>query len=133
MLGLYVHIPFCNKICPYCDFYKLVASDNLKKKFVNALSQEMKIKNLDKYFFDSLYIGGGSPSCLKLDLLEELFSNLSHFIDLKNLKEYISCPVIAACGGSYMCTADLLENQKWGEIIDLCKKSVEIVKEARGL
>lgn len=32
MLGLYVHIPFCNKICPYCDFYKLVASDNLKKK-----------------------------------------------------------------------------------------------------
>ena len=88
MLGLYVHIPFCNKICPYCDFYKLVASDNLKKKFVNALSQEMKIKNLDKYFFDSLYIGGGSPSCLKLDLLEELFSNLSHFIDLKNLKEF---------------------------------------------
>ena len=54
-------------------------------------------------------------------------------INLKNLKEYISCPVIAACGGSYMCTADLLENQKWGEIIDLCKKSVEIVKEARGL
>ena len=54
-------------------------------------------------------------------------------INLKNLKEYISCPVIAACGGSYMCTADLLENQKWGEIIDLCKKSVEIVKGARGL
>ena len=53
-------------------------------------------------------------------------------INLKNLKEYISCPVIAACGGSYMCTADLVDNQKWDEIIDLCKKSVEIVKEARG-
>ena len=52
-------------------------------------------------------------------------------IGLKNLKEYLSCPVIAACGGSYMVTADLIDNQKWDEIIDLCKKSVEIVKEAR--
>ena len=52
-------------------------------------------------------------------------------IGLNNLKEYISCPVIAACGGSYMVTADLIDNQKWDEIIDLCKKSVEIVKEAR--
>ncbi len=52
-------------------------------------------------------------------------------IGLSNLKEYLSCPVIAACGGSYMVTADLIDNQKWDEIIDLCKKSVEIVREAR--
>lgn len=52
-------------------------------------------------------------------------------ISLKNLKEYLSCPVICACGGSYMVTADLIENQKWDEIIALCKQSVEIVKEAR--
>ena len=52
-------------------------------------------------------------------------------ISLKNLKEYLSCPVICACGGSYMVTADLIDNGKWDEIIDLCKKSVEIVKEAR--
>ena len=52
-------------------------------------------------------------------------------ISLKNLKEYLSCPVICACGGSYMVTADLIENQKWDEIIELCKKSVEIVKEVR--
>ena len=52
-------------------------------------------------------------------------------ISLKNLKEYLSNPVICACGGSYMVTADLIDNQKWDEIIELCKKSVEIVKEAR--
>lgn len=52
-------------------------------------------------------------------------------ISLKNLKEYLSAPVICACGGSYMVTADLIENQKWDEIIDICKQSVEIVKEAR--
>jgi len=52
-------------------------------------------------------------------------------ISLKNLKDYLSAPVIAACGGSYMVTADLIDNNKWDEIIDLCKKSREIVKEAR--
>lgn len=52
-------------------------------------------------------------------------------ISLKNLKEYLSCPVVAACGGSYMVTADLIDNQRWDEITDLCRKSVEIVKEAR--
>jgi len=52
-------------------------------------------------------------------------------ISLKNLKEYLSSSVICACGGSYMVTADLIDNQKWDEITGLCKQSVEIVKEAR--
>lgn len=52
-------------------------------------------------------------------------------ISLKNLRDYVSNKVIAACGGSYMVTADLIDNQKWDEIIDLCKQSVAIVKEAR--
>ena len=52
-------------------------------------------------------------------------------ISLKNLKDYLSASVIAACGGSYMVTADLIDNGKWDEITELCLKSVEIVKEAR--
>lgn len=52
-------------------------------------------------------------------------------INLKNLKEYLSCPVIAACGGSYMVTASLIDNNQWDEIIKLCKESVKIVEEAR--
>ena len=53
-------------------------------------------------------------------------------ISLKNLKDYLSCPVICACGGSYMVTADLIDNQKWDEIVALCKESVAIVKQVRG-
>ena len=52
-------------------------------------------------------------------------------ISLKNLKEYLSCPVICACGGSYMVTADLIDNQRWDEITELCRQSAQIVKEAR--
>ncbi len=53
-------------------------------------------------------------------------------ISLKNLNEYLACPIICACGGSYMVTADLIDNQKWDEITELCKESVKIVKEVRG-
>ncbi|HIT57505.1 MAG TPA: bifunctional 4-hydroxy-2-oxoglutarate aldolase/2-dehydro-3-deoxy-phosphogluconate aldolase [Candidatus Galloscillospira stercoripullorum] len=53
-------------------------------------------------------------------------------ISLKNLKEYLSASVICACGGSYMVTADLIDNQKWDEITELCKQSVDIVKQVRG-
>ena len=53
-------------------------------------------------------------------------------VSLKNLGEYLKSPVIAACGGSYMVTADLIDSQKGDEITQLCRKSREIVKEARG-
>ncbi len=53
-------------------------------------------------------------------------------ISLQNLKEYLSCPVIIACGGSYMVTERLIEAQSWEEITCLCKESRRLVKEARG-
>jgi len=52
-------------------------------------------------------------------------------INLKNLAEYAASPVICACGGSYMVTADLIDNGRWEEITALCRRSVEIVREAR--
>ena len=52
-------------------------------------------------------------------------------ISLKNLADYISCPVIAACGGSFMVTADLLGNQNWTEVTRLCKEARKIIEEIR--
>lgn len=52
-------------------------------------------------------------------------------ISLKNLGEYLSAPMVCACGGSYMVTAELIEGGRWDEITELCRKSIEIVKEAR--
>lgn len=52
-------------------------------------------------------------------------------VNLNNLADYIACPVIAACGGSYMCPDKLIQAGKWEEITELCRKSVEIVREAR--
>ena len=53
-------------------------------------------------------------------------------INLNNLGAYLASPIIAACGGSYMVKADLIDNNKWDEITELCRQSREIVKKARG-
>ncbi len=52
-------------------------------------------------------------------------------VNLKNLAEYSASPVIAACGGTYMCPDKLIKEGKWDEITELCRQSVQIVKEAR--
>lgn len=52
-------------------------------------------------------------------------------ISLKNLADYIASPIIAACGGSYMVTDELIDNQKWDEITKLCQKSRNIINASR--
>ena len=59
--GLYIHIPFCVRKCPYCDFYSLTDLA-LKPKFLKALLREMELVAAEALHFDTLYIGGGTPS-----------------------------------------------------------------------
>jgi oxygen-independent coproporphyrinogen-3 oxidase len=59
--GLYIHIPFCVRKCPYCDFYS-VTDLSLKAKFLEALLREMQMASAEALDFDTLYIGGGTPS-----------------------------------------------------------------------
>ena len=70
----YIHIPFCNRICSYCDFCKVYYSTNLARVYLNALDKE-----IDKYYkgdiLDTIYIGGGTPSSLNKQELNKLFSN----------------------------------------------------------
>ena len=87
-IGLYIHIPFCNKVCPYCDFHKMVASNNLKEAYIKALINEFKLKNISKYQLSTIYIGGGTPSSLIIDLLEMLFSTLNENLKLNELLEF---------------------------------------------
>jgi len=52
-------------------------------------------------------------------------------ISLDNLREYLSDPLIHACGGTYMVKSELIEGQNWEKIQELCRKSAEIVKHVR--
>lgn len=53
-------------------------------------------------------------------------------ISLKNLEEYLSCPVVCACGGSYMVAEKLIEEQNWSEITRLCRETAAITSKVRG-
>lgn len=67
----YIHIPFCNNICSYCDFCKMFYNEKLVSKYLEALDRE--INNIYKNeVLETIYIGGGTPSCLSFDELEKL-------------------------------------------------------------
>jgi len=80
--GLYIHIPFCLSKCGYCSFYS-IKSVNLIPEFINALNIESKFySNLFKSF-NTVYLGGGTPSLLSIGQLETIFKaiNKSYKID----------------------------------------------------
>jgi oxygen-independent coproporphyrinogen III oxidase len=74
--GLYIHIPFCLSKCGYCSFYS-IKSLNLIPEFIDALNKEIKFYS--KFFksFDSVYLGGGTPSLLSIGQLETIFKAIN--------------------------------------------------------
>ena len=74
----YIHIPFCKSICTYCDFCKMYYDEEMVQSYLNALKRE-----IDSIYrgdvLETIYIGGGTPLCLSLDELKQLFDILSIF------------------------------------------------------
>ncbi len=63
-LGIYIHIPFCSKKCPYCDFYSVCFDDNLAERYTDALIFSIKSYKSQNLSADTLYFGGGTPNLL---------------------------------------------------------------------
>ena len=68
----YIHIPFCEKICSYCDFCKMFYNEKLVDKYLDELENEIfSLYKGEK--LETIYIGGGTPSCLNIKQLNRLF------------------------------------------------------------
>lgn len=85
--ALYIHVPFCNKICNYCDFYKMVAN-SYKEKYVEYLIKELEQKKDNLADIKTIYLGGGTPSSLPLHLLDYLLFHITKYIDIKQVTEF---------------------------------------------
>ena len=68
----YIHIPFCESICSYCDFCKMFYNKEMVDKYLIALEHEINSKYKGNEL-DTIYIGGGTPSSLSIEQLERLF------------------------------------------------------------
>jgi menaquinone C8-methyltransferase len=63
--GLYLHVPFCKSICPFCPYNKVLVRDALRAPYFDALRRELDLYRASSLRFESLYVGGGTPSlCL---------------------------------------------------------------------
>ncbi len=74
----YIHIPFCNTICSYCDFCKFLKNKEWVDKYLIELNKEISSTYKDEVL-DTLYIGGGTPSSLDINELNKLFDILKAF------------------------------------------------------
>lgn len=97
MLGVYVHIPFCERKCCYCGFSSFVVGDEEKNRYIDFLIEE--IKNFHKKYpqekyrkIDTIYFGGGTPSLLSSLLFEKLAVAIKdNFEFAKNYEWTVEC------------------------------------------
>ncbi len=86
---LYVHIPFCHRICPYCSFYKHTPGNTPIGDFIEAIGREATWRKNSQSLEPamSLYLGGGTPSMLSPTHLSDLFTSLRKNFDFSEIKE----------------------------------------------
>ena len=88
--SVYIHIPFCNSICSYCDFCKVVYNESWLEPYFKCLKQEIDNSYMNEVL-DTLYIGGGTPSCLTIEELNQLFDIIKTFNTSDNLEFTFEC------------------------------------------
>ncbi|MRR17207.1 MAG: coproporphyrinogen III oxidase family protein [Deltaproteobacteria bacterium] len=69
---LYIHIPFCEELCPYCSFHRIRLNESLAEKYHVALRREIALYRQKGYRFTGIYVGGGTPTVLIEELAETL-------------------------------------------------------------
>lgn len=91
-LGCYIHIPFCQKKCFYCDFCAYMNLEHRIDNYINNLIKEIEFYQQKLcYKIDSIYIGGGTPSYIDGKYIKEIVKSLDKF-DISKLKEFtIEC------------------------------------------
>lgn len=83
-IGLYIHVPFCDGKCPYCDFYSTSYTDSLMDQYVDAVCKSVKMHydTIHKKA-NTLYFGGGTPSLLGAKRIIEIVETCRKYFELQ--------------------------------------------------
>lgn len=83
MLGLYIHVPFCLKKCRYCDFLSYIYKEEAVQIYLDGLIKEMQLLDTllqqEEKIISSVYLGGGTPTCLSRDALTLILESASKY------------------------------------------------------
>ena len=90
--SVYIHIPFCDSICSYCDFCKFIKNEKWIYDYLEELNNEIK-QNYKGEIINTIYIGGGTPSCLDIKQLNKLFEIIKIFKISKNIEFTFECNI----------------------------------------
>ena len=86
---VYIHIPFCHRICPYCSFYKHKPGGTDMGAFVDAILREIEFQSTRHEIVPrTIYLGGGTPSMLSTQHLSSLLAGIAARLDLSQLEEW---------------------------------------------
>jgi oxygen-independent coproporphyrinogen-3 oxidase len=89
--GLYVHVPYCRSLCPYCDFVKAPLHRAEPDRFVRAVAREAALARTGDGVFlrpRTVYLGGGTPTALPPPALRALLGSLAEAFDLSGVREF---------------------------------------------
>ena len=86
MSSIYLHIPFCKKRCTYCNFFSTTLLEK-QEEYVNTLLKEIELRKNYITNPSTIYLGGGTPSTLPIELLEKIFTSLDKNFNLSNVEE----------------------------------------------
>ncbi len=88
--GLYVHLPFCKRLCSFCELNMVISNDEkLHNEYITSLHLEIKNNLPLKHKINGLYFGGGSPSFLSIPSFKMLIEGIKETLDLSNLSQFI--------------------------------------------
>ena len=88
-LGIYIHIPFCIKKCDYCDFISYPNKYELQEKYIDKIIKEIDDNRelLEKKNITTIYIGGGTPSSIKAELIEKVLNKINKISNVSSSAE----------------------------------------------
>ena len=108
-LGLYIHIPFCEKKCDYCNFVSYCKKDEEKTKYANNLIREIQIQGAKyrEYKVDTIFVGGGTPTCMPTGELLMIIQAVYQNFDVDKNAE-----ITVECNPNSLTVAKILELKK---------------------
>ncbi len=85
MAGIYIHIPFCKKLCFYCDFYHVISSDD-NSSYISALLKETTLRKnyLENEIVSTIYVGGGTPSVFSIKDLGTILNHIHKLFSISS-------------------------------------------------